>query len=104
MRVMFVLWDNATRSIRLNGLESVCKTLDMAWGVWTASVISIPRLDVLLAADCLYDPKDFDSVFATIAYFIERDAGCQVWMTYQNRRHADVLRMLAPHGSPPITQ
>lgn len=31
--------------------------MEVEWGVWTPDLCAIENIDIVLAADCLYDPK-----------------------------------------------
>lgn len=49
--------ENCRRQCELNQLNGI-KVVELAWGNFD-SIFDIPQADVVLAADCFYDPKGF---------------------------------------------
>ncbi|OQR96054.1 hypothetical protein THRCLA_22025 [Thraustotheca clavata] len=75
--------DVAARSIQLNKLsQERISTKTLLWG--DISPLDFP-VDVVLAADCFYDPKDFEAIIATLASICKRNPSCQVIIAYQLR-------------------
>ncbi|EQC41026.1 hypothetical protein SDRG_02083 [Saprolegnia diclina VS20] len=83
----------ATRSIALNQLDPACiHTATLAWG---DPVSRDWACDVILAADCFYEPDDFEDAVATIARLIALNPMCCVaYVAYQLR---SVLHTLQPY-------
>ncbi|KAH9110787.1 hypothetical protein LEN26_008127 [Aphanomyces euteiches] len=72
---------NARQSIELNGLDASLFSLrPLLWGDDFTD-----QVDILVAADCFYNPGDFEDVVATMACILERNPGCAVITTYQLR-------------------
>lgn len=51
-----------THTVRseLNHVET--HVMEVEWGVWTPDLCAIENIDIVLAADCLYDPKGMEIV------------------------------------------
>ncbi len=62
---------DAELTARLNGLSSSqVQVQQLAWGDFTpSSAALVGRVSLLLGADVLYEPSDFDPLLATVAYF-----------------------------------
>jgi hypothetical protein len=77
---------NALENLRLNTSSSCCPVsyMPLAWGrVWTLE----DPIDIILAADCFYQPQDFEKVLVTIASIIQVNPNCKCYTTYQLRRY-----------------
>ncbi|ETW09660.1 hypothetical protein H310_00176 [Aphanomyces invadans] len=73
---------NARGAIKLNGIAPTTITLmPLAWG----QDFGGGPVDVILAADCFYDPNDFEDFLATMAFTLHRNPHCVVYITYQLR-------------------
>lgn len=69
---------------------SSSSVLPLSWGSISAPILleyhKRPFPDLIIAADCFYDNKeDFDSVFATLEYFFDKNPSCSFITTYQVR-------------------
>ncbi|XP_072024712.1 histone-arginine methyltransferase METTL23-like [Amphiura filiformis] len=76
--------ENCRKSCSANGLVGV-EVVGITWGRFSADVISLPAVDVVLASDCFYDTKDFEDVLATFCYLLNKNKHAQCWVTYQER-------------------
>ncbi|ALC45344.1 CG5013 [Drosophila busckii] len=56
----------------------------LSWGLLN-SVFRLPPLDLIIAADCFYDPTVFEDIIVTIAFLLERNRGAKFIFTYQER-------------------
>ncbi|KDO24675.1 hypothetical protein SPRG_10208 [Saprolegnia parasitica CBS 223.65] len=73
----------AARSIALNQLDPArIHTATLAWG-WPIS--RDWTCDVVLAADCFYEPDDFEDAVATIARLLALNPTCKAYVAYQLR-------------------
>jgi len=64
---------DAAAIVRLNGLSpDQADVRALSWGSFGASVAELRRtggVDLLIGADVLYEPRDFEAVLATVAFF-----------------------------------
>ncbi|KAF0695122.1 Aste57867_14019 [Aphanomyces stellatus] len=78
---------NARDAIRLNGLDLRSFTLmPLMWGE-----DHVAAVDIVLAADCFYNPDDFEDTLATMALILRRNPHCVVYTTYQLRRSSIIV-------------
>ena len=105
--------ENCSASVKLNDLRSDCGILPLLtlslsfscpvepleWGELAAPLLSRIVPDIVIGADIFYNSKgsclstlvsscavDFEDLFATIRFLMERNPRLIVWTTYQNRR------------------
>ena len=66
--------DNIRHNITQNKESCICRTQALTWGHFSAQTCQLQAsdFDILLAADCLYASRDFDSFFATVAFLLAR--------------------------------
>nr|KAJ3420334.1 hypothetical protein HK105_005799 [Polyrhizophydium stewartii] len=90
---------NLRDSVRLNGLDGAgvpsagradVLVRPLAWGDFAtgemADLVGESGFDVILGADVMYDPKDFEALLATVAFVLERSPPHAVFVTaYQER-------------------
>ncbi|CAH0473640.1 unnamed protein product [Peronospora belbahrii] len=81
---------NAETNIRLNGIEDRAEFISLAWGDMHVSdaILSVfQTVQVILAADCFYQSKDFEKVLATVALVCRcsLSSSCTFYFTYQLR-------------------
>jgi hypothetical protein len=46
--------------------------MGVRWGEFSCELIKLRSPDIILAADCFYDPADFENIVATICFFANR--------------------------------
>ncbi len=51
--------DNLATTAELNGVGAQSTVLPFTWGVYSPSVLALPSLDLIVAADCLYSSAGF---------------------------------------------
>ncbi|OQR90271.1 methyltransferase-like protein 23-like [Achlya hypogyna] len=74
----------AQQGIALNHLNPArITTATLTWGTTVSLGATV---DVVLAADCFYDPKDFEDVVATLASVVRANPQCVCYVAYQLRR------------------
>ncbi|BFZ02603.1 hypothetical protein BsWGS_05642 [Bradybaena similaris] len=71
-------------SAELNDLTGV-SVMGLTWGQVTPSLVSLPKVDIILASDCFYDTKDFENVMMTLSYLLHKNPEAEVWCCYQER-------------------
>lgn len=76
----------------LNQVRGKVAVVPLKWGLFDANFFALPKLDVILAADCFYDPKDFDEILATVYALLEMNPGGRFVTVYQERRFSLFLR------------
>jgi len=57
----------------------------LSWGLLLNSVFNLPSLDLIIAADCFYDPVVFEDIIVTISFLLERNPRLKFIFTYQER-------------------
>ncbi|KAH8359243.1 hypothetical protein KR093_005336 [Drosophila rubida] len=57
----------------------------LSWGLLLNSVFRLPPLDLIIAADCFYDPSVFEDIIVTVAFLLERNRGAKFIFSYQER-------------------
>lgn len=67
-----------------NSLDNL-PVIGITWGLFSPELISLPPMDIILVSDCFYDSKDFDDIFVTLSYILEKNDKCEIWCTYQIR-------------------
>lgn len=82
-----VVLESYTQVMELNGVQSRVSVVPLKWGHFDASFFGLPKLDAVIAADCFYDPKDFDDILATMNALFEANPGCKFVTVYQERRY-----------------
>jgi predicted nicotinamide N-methyase len=76
---------NCSKSCQMNGVSDQVQVVGICWGSISPIVVSLPMADYILSSDCLYDSKDFEDVFVTVAFLMEKNPSAEFWMTYQER-------------------
>ncbi|XP_023178554.1 methyltransferase-like protein 23 [Drosophila hydei] len=91
-----VLSDNCILPKSLAHIQKSCLTnqlqpgvdidvVGLSWGLLLNSVFRLPVLDLIIAADCFYDPSVFEDIIVTVAFLLERNRGAKFIFTYQER-------------------
>eukprot|EP01118_Nematostelium_gracile_P019403 TRINITY_DN8985_c0_g1_i1.p1 TRINITY_DN8985_c0_g1~~TRINITY_DN8985_c0_g1_i1.p1 ORF type:complete len:272 (+),score=49.26 TRINITY_DN8985_c0_g1_i1:95-817(+) len=65
----------------------------LTWGMFHPHVIEMEKVDYVIGADLFYDEKDFDDVFASVAFFFYENPDCIFITTYQERDPIDHYRI-----------
>ena len=75
------------RSCVLNNLQpgQDIEVIGLSWGLLLNSVFSLSPLDLIIAADCFYDPTVFEGIIVTVAFLLERNPTAKFIFTYQER-------------------
>ncbi|XP_062508309.1 histone-arginine methyltransferase METTL23-like isoform X2 [Corticium candelabrum] len=76
---------NCQKSCEMNGVSNQVQVVGITWGIISPYLLNLPPVDFILASDCFYDSKDFEDIFATVVFLMERNRSTQFWMTYQER-------------------
>ncbi|KAJ0406271.1 hypothetical protein P43SY_007059 [Pythium insidiosum] len=86
---------NVEANIALNGVQSVASFVALDWG--DLGLVdhrdTLGQVDIILAADCFYQSRDFESVIATVAVVFRWNPRARFFTTYQLR---SVSRSIAP--------
>ncbi|OVA03812.1 Nicotinamide N-methyltransferase-like [Macleaya cordata] len=86
-----VVLDNMRRVCDLNKLN--CKIIGLTWGEWEAPIFNLhPK--IVLGADVLYDSKDFDSLFTTVTFLLQKSPGSVFITSYHNRSGHHLIEYL----------
>ncbi|KAM7360151.1 histone-arginine methyltransferase METTL23 [Cochliomyia hominivorax] len=75
------------RSCTVNNLQpgQDIEVKGLSWGLLLNSVFTIGPLDLIIAADCFYDPCVFEDIIVTVAFLLERNPSAKFIFTYQER-------------------
>lgn len=77
---------NLDMNIRINKVESVCRTMPLSWGIITdPSICRQLECDYIFAADVFYSTEDFNSIFLTISSIMNLNENTIFLTTYQER-------------------
>ncbi|GLE02546.1 hypothetical protein PINS_up011384 [Pythium insidiosum] len=76
-------------NIALNDVQATASFLPLDWGSLdlVERVNELAQVDIILAADCFYQSKDFESVLATVAIVFRCNPDARFFTTYQLRRY-----------------
>ncbi len=55
------------------------------WGQVDEKLTNLPRIDIILASDCFFDPSVFEDLIMTIAWLMEQNTDCVCYFSYQER-------------------
>lgn len=75
------------RACSLNGLipgQSI-EVLGVTWGLLLNSLFSLDRVDLIIAADCFYDPTVFEDILVSISFLLEQNTAAKFIFSYQER-------------------
>ncbi|XP_055332847.1 histone-arginine methyltransferase METTL23-like [Paramacrobiotus metropolitanus] len=78
------------RNCERNGVS--VKTVNLNWGQVNSAMLCLPPLDYVFLSDVLFFEKDFDRVFMTVRFFLERFK-CACYCSYQLRDEDWNLRL-----------
>jgi len=74
------------KSCQLNDLPpSQVQVIGLTWGLFTSSLIKLKPVDLIIASDCFYEPKNFEDIIATVAFLFERNPAAYFLTVYQER-------------------
>lgn len=75
------------RACTLNGLVpgQDIEVLGVTWGLLLNSLFSLERLDLIISADCFYDPTVFEDILVSVSFLLERNPTAKFIFTYQER-------------------
>lgn len=76
------VFENMARNCEQNGVD--CKILALTWGEWESSMQDLSP-DIVLGADVLYNSSDFDDLFASVAFLLQRKPGAVFITAYEPR-------------------
>ncbi|KAF6147397.1 hypothetical protein GIB67_041217 [Kingdonia uniflora] len=83
--------DNIRKTCEINNLN--CEILGLTWGEWDAPMFSL-QPKIVLGADVLYDAKDFDDLFATVAFLLRDTPDAVFITTYHDRSGHHLIEYL----------
>lgn len=75
------------RSCTINNLRpgQDIEVIGLSWGLLLNSLWSLGHLDLIIAADCFYDPCVFEDILVTVSFLLERNPSAKFIFTYQER-------------------
>ncbi|XP_013099590.1 histone-arginine methyltransferase METTL23 [Stomoxys calcitrans] len=75
------------RSCTVNNLRpgQDIEVIGLSWGLLLNSLWSLGHLDLIIAADCFYDPCVFEDILVTVSFLLERNPTAKFIFTYQER-------------------
>lgn len=76
--------ENTRRSCKLNNMEEI-PVYCIKWGSVEGDILSLPKLDLIIASDCFYDTNDFEDIVVTVAFLLEQNKGAEFLFSYQER-------------------
>ena len=82
-------------------LTAPVTVMPLTWASFSASVLAMPPVDVVLAADCLYRSADYEDLMATLAFLLDErpDAVCYAVVQERNAdREGELDRQAAAFG------
>ena len=62
--------ENCMKSVIANGVDITY--IPLTWGKVTPELATLPHVDVIIASDCFYDPKDFSDIMFTLSYLFTK--------------------------------
>jgi hypothetical protein len=77
---------NMQEQCSLNGLDRV-SIVPIRWGYFDFD-LDVESIDMIIASDCFYDPRDFDDVLATVRYLFDCYK-CDSFVTTYHERSED---------------
>lgn len=80
------------KNVVLNGLQGVVEAAILDWGDELPSYAKYSpesKIDLVLAADCVYLEAAFPLLETTLLDLTENDKGLEIYMSYKKRRKAD---------------
>lgn len=91
-----ILSDNCILPKSLNHIRRSCaanklrpgqdiQVIGLSWGLLLNSVFSLGPLDLIIAADCFYDPCVFEDIIVSVSFLLERNPSAKFIFTYQER-------------------
>ncbi|XP_067635650.1 histone-arginine methyltransferase METTL23-like [Eurosta solidaginis] len=61
------------------------EVVGLSWGLLLNSVFNLGPFDLIIGADCFYDPSVFEDILVTISFLLERNTKAKFLCTYQER-------------------
>lgn len=59
--------------------------IGLKWGLLLNSAYNLGSFDLIIAADCFYDPSVFEDILVTISFLIDQNPGVKFIFSYQER-------------------
>ena len=76
--------ENSRKSCEANNLKDV-HVHSISWGRFDPNLLTLPKLDFVIASDCFYDTKDFEDILVTVSYLLEQNDSAVFLCSYQER-------------------
>lgn len=86
--------ENVRTSIKLNDLESKCFVKPLKWGCFPITQIHDTPITHIIGADIFYNPPEFDSLLATVAYILCHNPSAKFITAYQERSSSRTIQHL----------
>lgn len=61
------------------------KVIGLSWGLLLSSLYKLPPIDLIISADCFYDPRVFEDILVTVSFLLEKNPSAKFLFTYQER-------------------
>ncbi|CAL5024393.1 unnamed protein product [Urochloa decumbens] len=94
------LTDIAHNTEVLNNIRKICALNNascivsgLTWGDWDEPIFDL-HPNIILGADVLYDSANFDDLFATVTFLLEKSPGAVFITAYHNRRYQGAISYL----------
>lgn len=85
--------ENGRKSCEVNGIDNA-KFIAITWGRFTKDLVSLQKLDIIMASDCFYDSKDYEDIIVTVSFLLDKNPGAKFWCTYQERSSDESIEEL----------
>ncbi|MCO5573617.1 hypothetical protein L7F22_053728 [Adiantum nelumboides] len=76
------VFENLSKNCEQNAVD--CKILALTWGDWDSSMLDL-NPGIVLGADVLYSASDFDDLFATVAFLLQKKPEAVFITAYEPR-------------------
>eukprot|EP00732_Lithocolla_globosa_P004489 Lithocolla_globosa_v1_NODE_4164_length_1496_cov_2.805690.p1 type:complete len:184 gc:universal NODE_4164_length_1496_cov_2.805690:1413-862(-) len=78
---------NCRTMVELNQLKDKVGVMKLEWGRYNPDFVQLATrgVDVILAADCFYDPASFENALVTVAYLFHKHPKAEFLTVYQER-------------------
>lgn len=61
------------------------KIIGLTWGLLLNDVFNLGPIDLIIAADCFYDPTVFENILVTVSFILQNNIGAKFIFSYQER-------------------
>ena len=85
--------ENSRKSCEANNLKDV-HVHSISWGRFDPDLLTLPKLDIIMASDCFYDTKDFEDIIMTVSYLLDQNNGAIFLCSYQERSSRRTIEFL----------